>query len=72
MGTELTVGSVVRLKSGGPKMTITKVDAVHAEAECMWFHSTGALKDAPGGDPTLWAMPAKLSFPIGSLESING
>lgn len=38
---ELKVGDVVRLKSGGPKMTITEFGKYHysdhEQAKCIWF-----------------------------------
>ena len=36
--TEIKVGDVVRLKSGGPAMTVTAID--EQKAFCEWFEST--------------------------------
>jgi len=33
---ELKIGDVVKLKSGGPKMTVTRCD-VAKKVECVWF-----------------------------------
>lgn len=35
----MQIGDVVRLKSGGPKMTITALD--ETEATCAWFNRNG-------------------------------
>ena len=37
--TSMQIGDVVRLKSGGPKMTITALD--EAQATCVWFNRNG-------------------------------
>ena len=37
MNTELKPGHVVRLKSGGPAMTVASVKAENCECFCMWF-----------------------------------
>ena len=41
---EITVGSVVQLKSGGPKMTVAKVEEWNSvtRARCDWFEGTTA------------------------------
>ena len=36
MGKELELGDVVKLKSGGPKMTVNS-DENSKTAECLWF-----------------------------------
>jgi uncharacterized protein YodC (DUF2158 family) len=56
----IKIGWTVRLKSGGPVMTVTKVD--REEVECSWFHdgelrqgkfNREALKDAsPEASPS--------------------
>jgi len=43
--TDLQVGSVVQLLSGGPPMTIEVLDG--QTAVCVWFDDTGALHNAP-------------------------
>ena len=35
--TKIEVGSTVRLNSGGPLMTVTKLSETDPECECMWF-----------------------------------
>lgn len=37
-------GEVVRLKSGGPKMTITEGGAVGGKVTCRWFSKSGVLQ----------------------------
>jgi uncharacterized protein YodC (DUF2158 family) len=46
---EFNVGDVVRLKSGGPEMTIEGIGkhglgAVHDNAKCVWFEGKKAWK----------------------------
>lgn len=35
------VGDVVRMRSGGPPMTVTSLDAERNQVCCMWFESRG-------------------------------
>lgn len=35
---EFDIGSVVRLKSGGPSMTVLSFDGKTKEYECVWFY----------------------------------
>ena len=39
MTTEIQVGDVVKLKSGGPAMTVTAIDKTSKKAFCEWFES---------------------------------
>ena len=39
----IVVGSVVTLKSGGPKMTVTSLKASDGQAFCKWFDDLGQL-----------------------------
>jgi uncharacterized protein YodC (DUF2158 family) len=55
MADEITEGSVVRLKSGGPTMTVTKMLS-GGQAHCKWFDDKTLLQ----GD-----------FPPVSLVSVN-
>ena len=34
---KLEIGDVVRLKSGGPKMTVAKLKDEHGNVYCVWF-----------------------------------
>ncbi|MBN8609666.1 MAG: DUF2158 domain-containing protein [Deltaproteobacteria bacterium] len=49
------VGDVVRLKSGGPAMTVAVVDK-HEQVLCQWFGSGGDFKDR--------------MFVVGTLEAV--
>jgi len=46
MATSLTVGDVVELKSGGPKMTVTWVGVTFGApmVRCIWFDETETKK----------------------------
>lgn len=46
---DIKVGDVVRLKSGGPNMTVSQIDKVydtdeHLSAWCSWFEGTKAME----------------------------
>ncbi|QNQ64319.1 DUF2158 domain-containing protein [Brucella sp. 6810] len=61
MSAEIKIGSTVRLKSGGPKMTVSSIDKQMGEdrlsAWCDWFiEEKGAYKKESG------------VFPLTSLE----
>lgn len=58
---DITIGSVVRLKSGGPLMTVVEENTNDGFVSCEWFTSTG---DAT----SLWAGPTNRSFKLSSLE----
>jgi len=36
----IKVGDTVRLKSGGPLMTVNSIEPEHFEAQCKWFDSS--------------------------------
>ncbi|PYU17580.1 MAG: DUF2158 domain-containing protein [Acidobacteria bacterium] len=57
MSDQITVGSVVQLKSGGPKMTVTKVESWNGvmRASCEWFDRNKSAKDF---------------FPLGALKLV--
>lgn len=67
---ELKVGSVVRLKSGGPRMTVEAVE--DGEVHCEWF--TVAMEH-PGnhayGDPVSWVGPHKHIFYFDELATVS-
>jgi len=54
---ELKEGTVVQLKSGGPKMTCMRLDTEGRQVTCQWFAGTEAKIG---------------SFPAGSLDIVNG
>lgn len=43
MSPKFEVGAVVRLKSGGPKMTIS--DYIDTRVRCLWFSDTRRVED---------------------------
>jgi uncharacterized protein YodC (DUF2158 family) len=49
--TVFNVGDVVRLKSGGPKMTVTNITTATVQGEqvvtihCTWFYENRAMSD---------------------------
>lgn len=51
MGKEFTIGSVVRLKSGGPKMTVTSIN--EDKVTCQWFGDGKNLSQGEFLDKTL-------------------
>ncbi len=38
---KFNIGDVVRLKSGGPVMTVSKADIGDSMVDCIWFDTTG-------------------------------
>ncbi|WP_425347706.1 YodC family protein [Spartinivicinus poritis] len=54
--TNLFTGSLVRLKSGGPLMTVINVNSYSVHVECRWFDG---------------ATPHKDVFPKSALEQVN-
>lgn len=40
------IGDVVKLKSGGPSMTVTQLGLTHSRVECAWFDPEGNFKTA--------------------------
>ena len=52
---EFAVGDIVRLKSGGPEMTVTEVRSpvgtLEAMVECMWFSGKSSNKREHGYFP---------------------
>jgi uncharacterized protein YodC (DUF2158 family) len=40
-GTPLMIGNVVRLNSGGPKMTIKSINQAGTSISCVWFDING-------------------------------
>jgi uncharacterized protein YodC (DUF2158 family) len=45
---EINVGDVVQLTSGGPRMTVDRIDHsyCHQPIKCIWFNKTDELKYA--------------------------
>lgn len=58
---DLNIGDVVKLKSGGPKMTVTSFDQPYGsnirQCRCTWFKSENEAMDK--------------FFPIESLEKVK-
>jgi uncharacterized protein YodC (DUF2158 family) len=69
---KIVQGSVVRLKSGGHKMTVESIRG-NDEAECVWFppvsHFAAAAETT---EPTLFAeKPQKQMFPLAVLAAVE-
>lgn len=60
------VGDVVRLKSGGPEMTVQEVDQVHDMVDCRWFDGTKSLRDEFPSATLEKAKPRALGVAAGS------
>ncbi len=57
------VGDLVRLKSGGPVMTVDQLDIESGLVGCMWFCTDGT--------PDQWSTPPMaVAFRPGSLEAV--
>lgn len=54
---EIKIGDTVVIRSGGPTMTVAKIDTEDKSAQCQWFVKN-ELKDG-------W-------FPLASLQPIKG
>ena len=59
MSNEIKIGDVVRLKSGGPKMTVASIvmGAKHNNARCLWFNEGEDLKTDDNNDPNVHRFP---------------
>ncbi|MCQ9616373.1 DUF2158 domain-containing protein [Paenalcaligenes niemegkensis] len=44
--TKMFIGDVVRLKSGGPQMTVTQLGLTHGRVECSWFVNDVEIRSA--------------------------
>lgn len=42
----MKIGDIVRLKSGGPAMTVTFVSATEEEVDCMFFDNSNCMCEA--------------------------
>jgi uncharacterized protein YodC (DUF2158 family) len=63
MEPDLVVGDVVRLKTGGPKMTVQRIGSgtdANAVVRCTWFEKS----DEVGKE---WAGPFNAEFPASTL-----
>ncbi|MBX9770721.1 MAG: YodC family protein, partial [Candidatus Obscuribacterales bacterium] len=43
---KMKIGDIVRLKSGGPAMTVTFVSATEEEVDCMFFDNSNCMCEA--------------------------
>lgn len=67
---EIAVGDIVRLKSGGPNMTVNEVGQNENEgtfANCTWFSTPGSMNN---GDP-FWGDIKEAGFSIKSLVHVK-
>jgi uncharacterized protein YodC (DUF2158 family) len=67
---ELKVGDVVRLKAGGPRMT---VEAIHSEGTvgCVWFQASFIGHDADGDPEWLYHDVARATFRPASITFVE-
>lgn len=72
----LKAGDVVKLKSGGPKMTVASVEGDRAVV--WWFVETGALcvvasvqDDEPRESTLYLAKPESCEFPVATLDVVD-
>jgi uncharacterized protein YodC (DUF2158 family) len=58
------VGDTVRLKSGGPRMTVTKMD--ERLVQCEWFEGTksGSAAFPPAALEPFVPRPSRVSYPV--------
>jgi uncharacterized protein YodC (DUF2158 family) len=63
----MNIGDIVQLKSGGPDMTVERMDTVldRTEVDCTWM-AEGELKEGRFNEKTL--VPAKPKKPLGETE----
>jgi len=59
MSNAFKIGDVVQLKSGGPEMTVSKIDA--EEVLCTWWSSQESDHKERSFDPALLVVVAKTS-----------
>lgn len=68
--TDIEVGSVVQLKSGGPEMTVDSISE-KGEAYCLWFsHPHAGLQDASFTKQALTTNITK-RYEVGQLTSAD-
>jgi uncharacterized protein YodC (DUF2158 family) len=73
----MKIGDVVKLKSGGPKMTVIKVlvadeDDDRPRAEVTWFENHGPQALSQTAEmPQAWDGPHEGTFPVEALEIIT-
>ena len=69
MKNTIQVGDVVKLKSGGPKMTIHSISK-HAGACCVYFNDSKMDATAPVSLETLDLVPE--NFPVNEANKLDG
>lgn len=65
MSEELKVGDVVRLKSGGEKMTIEDIDDEYDVVVCVWFMNSVAQRHSFNKAVLVKSEPGVASFTVG-------
>lgn len=75
---KLNSGDVVRLKSGGPVMTvgIQLSSRDHNFAKCIWFFKKTSFSSinsfgSPQASDTIWEGPHESCFPVDGLELVK-
>jgi uncharacterized protein YodC (DUF2158 family) len=63
MSNQFAVGDVVKLKSGGPQMTVESLDN-HDQISCIWFNDNKKHKDSFHKDLLLKVDQSSGGFPV--------
>jgi uncharacterized protein YodC (DUF2158 family) len=64
-------GDVVRLKSGGPRMTIISGPDAADECRCVWFTVEALMLNGSKAIPKYSSSPGSMGFKSGTLELVK-